>query len=292
MPSLEAPKGLSLAAAVRWGAAALTRSPTPVLDARVLLKAALDIDDVALIADAMRPLTEAEAALYGAFIARRAQEEPVAHITGVREFWSLPIAVEPGMLAPRPDSETLIAAVIDRRDRQAPLRLLDLGCGSGALLCALLAEFPQASGIGVDIDPAAVALANRNLLRLGFDRRARAVHGDWTAPLQERFDVIVSNPPYIAETERGRLPHEVEAFEDPRALFAGADGLEAYRRLARLLPAVIAPGGLLVLEIGQDQAASAGALMSEAFPDGRIGVASDLAGRDRALIIDLDPPAR
>lgn len=292
MPSLEAPKGLSLAAAVRWGAAALTRSPTPVLDARVLLKAALDIDDAALIADAMRPLADAEAALYGAFIARRAQEEPVAHITGVREFWSLPIAVEPGVLAPRPDSETLIAAIVERRDRQAPLRLLDLGCGSGALLCALLAEFPQASGLGVDIDPAAVALTNRNLSRLGFDRRGRAVTGDWTAPLQERFDVIVSNPPYVAETERGRLPREVEGYESPRALFAGADGLEAYRRLAGLLPAVVAPRGLLVLEIGQEQAAAAGALLSAAFPGGRPGLSRDLAGRDRALIIDLAPTAR
>ncbi len=292
MPASEPASTLCVQSALRWGAAHLVQSGSPALDARVLLKAALNLDDARLISDSTRLLTEAEASNYFAMIARRSAHEPVAYITGVREFWSLPIAVTPGALVPRADSETLIAAAVARRDRQAPIRILDLGCGSGALLCALLSEFTQASGVGVDIDPRAAALTRLNTERLGFSARACALAGDWTAPVEGRFDIIVSNPPYIAETERGGLPPEVEAFEDPRALFAGADGLSAYRRLACLLPAVLAPEGLILLEIGFDQAAAAATLLGAAFPQGRAAIAQDLAGRDRALIIDLREQAR
>ena len=278
--------------ALRWGAAQLAGSASPALDARVLLKAALNLDDAKVIADSEKPLADAEAATFAAMIARRSRNEPVAYITGFREFWSLPVAVAPGVLVPRADSETLIAAAVARRDRHGPIRILDLGCGSGALLCALLSEYPNATGVGVDVDPRAAALTRRNIERLGFAARARAIAGDWTAPVAGRFDIIVSNPPYIAETERGKLPPEVEAFEDPRALFAGTDGLNAYRRLADLLRAAIAPDGLILLEIGFDQAAAVGALMGAAFPQGRPVIEKDLAGRDRALIIDLQEQAR
>lgn len=292
MPASEAPAGLSLGEALRWGAERLALSDTAQLDSRVLLKVALGLDDALLIVEGARRLAGAEAARFAAMIARRAAGEPIAYITGVREFWSLEIAVEPGVLVPRADSETLIAAVVARREKSQALTILDLGCGSGALLCALLTEFPAAAGVGVDIDMHAVALTERNLRRLGLAARARALAGDWTAPLDGRFDVVISNPPYVAESERGRLPHEVEAFEDPRALFAGPDGLDAFRQLAGLLPAVVAPAGLVVLEIGHDQGASAETLLAPAFPGGRTNLAPDLAGRDRALIIDLRPPAR
>lgn len=292
MPSPEPPAGLSINAALRWGAAHLPESQSPALDARVLLKAALNVDDARIIADGARVLTVAEAAQYSMMIARRSKQEPVAYITGIREFWSLPIAVVRPVLAPRADSETLIVAAIERRDRSRPIRILDLGCGSGALLCALLREFPNASGVGVDLDTRAATLTGRNLARLGFSTRASAIAGDWTAPIEGRFDIVVSNPPYIAETQRGLLPPEVEAFESPSALFAGADGLDAHRRLASLLPPVLAPGGLIVLEIGFDQAAAAKALYGGAFPGAPPTIVKDLGGRDRALIIDLGEEAR
>lgn len=283
---------MTIGAALRWGADALGASQTAALDARVLLKAAASLDEAGLIVNERQRLSGEARDHFAAMIARRARHEPVAYITGVREFWSLPIAVEPGVLVPRPDSETLVAAVLARRDRNSALQILDLGCGSGALLCALLSECRQARGVGVDIDAGAVSLTARNLESLGLSARGRAVEGDWTAPVKGRFDVIVSNPPYIAETQRGLLPAEVERFENASALFAGADGLAAYRRLASLSPAVLAPGGLIVLEIGFDQAAAAGPLFGAAFPGGRQTVAKDLAGRDRALIIDLEERAR
>ncbi len=292
MPASEDFVVFSVEGALRWGAAQLAGSQSPALDARVLLKAALNLDDAEIIAESGRLLTEAEAATFSAMIARRSRHEPVAYIVGFREFWSLPIAVAPGVLVPRADSETLIAAALARRDSRRRTRILDLGCGSGALLCALLSEFPEAGGVGVDIDPRAAACTSLNIARLGFSSRARTFAGDWAAPVGDHFDIIVSNPPYIAETERGKLPAEVEAYEDPRALFAGMDGLNAYRRLAGLLPRVLAPDGLVLLEIGFDQAAAAGSLLAAAFPKARQEIATDLSGRDRALIIDLREQAR
>jgi release factor glutamine methyltransferase len=279
----------------RWMRAAVSLLPdsaTPRIDVRVIAGHVLGLDNASIIARGDRVLTNAEAAALNVLIARRARHEPIAHIVGQREFWSLDIEVEPGVLVPRADSETLIAAAIKRRDRMSAFRILDLGCGSGALLCAVLSEYPEASGIGVDIDEGAVALTNRNLARLRLATRGQAIVGDWSAPVQGRFDIVVSNPPYIAETERGRLSPEVEAFESPRALFGGPDGLDAYRRLAGLLPAVLAEGGLVILEIGFDQAATVGSLLGAAFPQGRVDVEKDLAGRDRALIIDLGQEAR
>ncbi len=283
---------MRLGAALRWGAAALGAAPSAMLDARVLMKAAVALDDAGLILQEKEPLSAEARDRFAKMIARRALQEPVAHIIGVREFWSLPIAVEPGILVPRSDSETLIAAVLERRDLKAPWRILDLGCGSGALLCALLASMPNATGAGVDIDDKAVALTSRNLTALGFSARARAICGDWTRPVRDRFDIIVSNPPYVAESARGTLSPEVEDYEDPCALFAGADGLEAYRALAPLMPAAAAEGALLVLELGRGQADLAKQLFREAFPMSHIETCPDLAGIPRALIVDLSRGAR
>ena len=296
MPAPEPPRAppdaITIGALLRWGAGALGSSQSAALDARVLMKAAASLDDASLILNEREVLPAGARDRFAAMIARRAHSEPVAHITGVREFWSLPIAVEPGILVPRPESETLVSAILGRRAADARWRILDLGCGSGALLCALLAAMPNATGLGVDISEAAVALTQRNLAALGLAARGRPVCGDWTAPVSGRFDIILSNPPYIADSARGSLPSDVEAFEDPRALFAGPEGLDAYRALARQLPAVAAGGGLVALELGAGQAESVSMAFREAFPHAPMEACADLAGIVRVLIIDLAEGAR
>jgi release factor glutamine methyltransferase len=262
-----------------------------MLDARVLAKWALGATDVELITMDRQPIDDASRARLDAAFLRRASGEPVAHIIGRREFWSLDIEVEPGILVPRADSETLIEAVVRLRARQAPLSIIDLGCGSGALLCALLTEFPAATGLGVDIDPAAVALTARNLIRLGFADRARAARGDWFEGIGDRFDVIVSNPPYIRTADRDALSREVRDFENPAALFAGADGLDAYRAILSAAPARLAAAGLAALEFGAGQAQAVNEIARAAFPAAQIALENDLSGRPRAVIIDLSPAA-
>jgi release factor glutamine methyltransferase len=278
---------LTIDAAIREAAMRLSRSETPLLDARVLMQAALGASEADLIARARDALSPEDAARFDAMVARRAAHEPVAYILEKKEFWSLDLAMTPGVLIPRADSETLIEAVRARRAPRAGLRILDLGVGSGALLCALLFEFADATGLGVDIDPLAVALAARNLDRLGFAKRARAVEGDWTRGLVGPFDIIVSNPPYIAEGDREALAPDVRDFESPRALFAGPDGLDAYRTILPQAKDILAPDGLVIVEIGAGQVGAVMALAGAIWPDARPGLAQDLAGRGRAVAIDL-----
>ena len=278
-------------ALIRWAAAEFGASPTPMIDARALAKAAIGLDDAALIADGARTIGAEALARFVSMVARRAEGEPVAHIVGQREFWSLDLEVAPGILVPRADSETLIEAVIKRRGRHEVLKIIDLGCGSGALLCALLSEFPNARGIGVDINPDAVAVTSRNISRLGFSTRARAEEGDWFGGVERAFDIVIANPPYIRTTDRGSLPREVRDYESPLALFAGADGLDSYRSIFSSAPAHIAADGLLALEFGERQAGQVNEIATAAFPKARIAVENDLAGRPRALVIDLRPPA-
>jgi release factor glutamine methyltransferase len=274
-------------ALIRRGAALLRESPTATLDARVIAKAAFGLDDAAMIARGADAPGDAAAARFAAMIFRRAKGEPVAHITGRREFWSLEIEVEPGILVPRADSETLIDAIARRRPAHEPLQILDLGCGSGALLCALLSVFPRATGIGVDRNLGAVALTSRNLQRLGFGERGDARQGDWFDGTAAPFDVIIANPPYIPEGDRDILPREVRDFEDPGALFAGADGLDAIRSILAEAPSHLAPDGLIALEFGVGQADALNELARTAFPAGGFSVENDLAGRPRAFLIDL-----
>lgn len=278
---------MTVGAALRWGIRALGASATAALDARVLMKAAAALDDAGLIINERAQLSPEIEGRFAAFIARRATEEPVAHIIGVREFWSLPIAVRPGILVPRPDSETLVEAVLERRDAKGHWRVLDLGSGSGALLCALLKSMQVATGVGIDICEDAAKLTACNLVRLGLAPRGHAICGEWTAPLAGRFDIVISNPPYISDGERGNLSREVEAFEDARALFAGPDGLEAYRALARAIPTVAAGGALIALELGEGQAEPVRRLFRAALPAARFDLRPDLAGVPRVLIIDL-----
>ena len=218
---------------------------------------------------------------YCALADRRAACEPVAYITGTRAFWTIDLAVGPGVLIPRADSETLIeAAVAHFAGTPGPRTVLDLGTGSGALLLAALAEWRHAQGVGIDASDAALAIARDNARRLDFSKRATIRHGGW-AGTGQAFDLILCNPPYVAED--AILPDEVARFEPASALFAGPDGLDDYRRIAPVLGAQIAPGGVACIEIGADQGASAAALFRAHGLS--VGSRRDLAGRDRCLVV-------
>jgi release factor glutamine methyltransferase len=254
-------------------------SDTPRLDAELLMAAALGVGRDRLILD--NPRGEMPQA-YLALVDRRLAGEPVAYITGQRAFWTIDLEVGPGALIPRPDSETLLVAAVEHFAGTAgPARILDLGTGPGTLLLAALDEWPGASGIGVDASPIALSYAQRNAERLGLAGRAALQLGDWAAGLNGRFDLILCNPPYVAtaaETGPG-----VAEFEPPEALFAGADGLDDYRRLAPAIGGLLADGGLAAIANGHDQADSAAALFIAAGYAPTL--ARDLAGRPRALLI-------
>ncbi len=250
-------------------------SATPRLDAEVLLAHVIGVDRAALFSKAHRVPTAFEQV-----VEQRLRHAPIAYITGTRGFWTLDIAVTRDVLIPRPDSETLIDAAIANFQHGTPRRVLDLGTGSGALLLAALDQWRDARGVGIDASPAAVAVARGNAVRLGFGDRAVLIEGDWSGT-GERFDLILCNPPYVATD--AVLPRDVAEWEPASALFAGADGLDAYRRVAPLLGEQLAPGGVACIEIGHDQRAAASAL----FIAEKLHVAyrADLGGRDRCLII-------
>jgi release factor glutamine methyltransferase len=278
---------LTIDAAIRAAAARLEASQSPLLDARLLMRAALGVGEADLIARGGSPLPPEARATFEAMIARRRAHEPVAYIVGRKEFWSLDLEMAKGVLIPRADSETLIEAVLARRPARAGLRILDLGVGSGALLCALLSEYRDATGLGVDIDRRAVALASRNIERLGLAARASVIAGDWLQGVAGAFDIIISNPPYIAAGERDALAPDVRDFEGPAALFGGRDGLDAYRALLPQAAAAIVRDGLVAVEIGALQEASVKAIARTVLPTSRVETAHDLAGLPRAVIIDL-----
>ena len=254
-------------------------SDTPRLDAELLMAAALGIGRDRLILD--EPRGQAPDVFFDN-VDRRANGEPIAYITGRRAFWTVDVEVGPGALVPRPDSETLIAAAVEHFAGTAgPARILDLGTGPGTLLLAALDEWPASTGLGVDASEAALVYARRNAERLGMTARADFRLGNWADGIEERFDLIVCNPPYVAEgAETG--PGVIE-FEPREALFAGPEGLDEYRRLAPQIGQLLAPGGLAAIEIGFDQAESVSAL----FVDQGLSptVAYDLANRPRAILI-------
>lgn len=273
---------------LRVVAARLVNSATPHLDVRVLAKHVLGLDDAGLILAGDQLLAGAESAAIDALIERRARGEPVAQIVGEKEFFGLSFKTAPGVLTPRPDSETLISAALSRREAGSALRILDLGTGTGCLLCALLTRFPRASGVGVDINPRAVALAQANAEALGLASRAAFVEGGWESAPEELFDVIVSNPPYIPEEDRNTLAPDVRDFEDPRALFADFDGLEGYQGVLAAARSRIAPSGLIILELGTGQDRPVSTLAQTVFPSASIEIDADLAARPRALVIEFE----
>ena len=226
--------------------------PSPEVDARYLLEAATGLTHAGLISARHSDIPLDQLALLGNFISRRLNREPVGRILGWREFWGLRFALSPATLEPRPDSETLIEAVLARRpDRTTPLRICDLGTGTGCLLAALLHEYPNATGTGTDLSAEALATARENLAALGLSSRAILHQGNWLESMNDIFDIIISNPPYIMETED--LEAEVRNHDPALALFAGQDGLEAYRALLPRLKHNLAPHGLAILEIGIGQ---------------------------------------
>ena len=223
-------------------------------------------------------------ARFRSMLDRRAAREPLAYIVGWQEFWSLRFAVSPATLIPRGDSETLIEAALVARPG-AVQSVLDLGTGTGCLLLAALSEYHAAWGIGVDRSLEAATLARANARALGLDGRCAMVCADWAAPIGARFDLVLSNPPYIAQADLPRLMPEVAGFEPASALDGGADGLSAYRAILAALPLVLAPGGLAVLELGAGQCAAVAALAASAG-FARVSFRRDLAGIERALLIE------
>ena len=253
-------------------------SDTPLLDAQLLLAHALGIDREQLLLKPPADIPDD----FENLLARRRAGEPIAYIVGTRAFWTIELEVAPGVLIPRPDSETLIDAAVEHfRGTAGPKRILDLGTGSGALLLAALDQWRHASGIGVDNSQAALAIARRNAERLGMAARAEFRLGDWAESITARFDLILCNPPYVAIS--APLGPGVAEHEPHAALFAGDDGLDALRVLGTQFPRLLEPGGMAAVEIGPDQAGAAAALLASGGPSARL--ARDLAGRPRALLL-------
>ena len=253
-------------------------------DARLLLQEAAGITAEALFAHPEHALTRGQTRWFDRLLARRRAREPVSRILARREFWGLDFAVAPATLDPRPDSEALIHAALDTiADRAAPCRVLDLGTGSGCLLLALLSELPAAHGVGCDMSEAALRVARANAASLGLSLRAAFTVGDWARPVGGTFDVILANPPYIPAPAIAGLAPEVRDFDPRLALDGGADGLAAYRAIARQLGPRLALQGRAIIETGDGQAAQVAAILAAHG----LAVARpvlDLAGRERCII--------
>ena len=262
----------------------LARVEGAMRDARLLLQAAADIPIATQIAYPERAVDENAIALFEAFVARRVDRQPVAQILGRREFWSLDFIVTPDTLVPRPDSETLVQAVLDRiENRKARLSLLDFGTGTGCLLLALLHELPNATGVGIDVSPMALDVAIENAVKLGLRDRAQFRLRNWDRALMPFYDIVISNPPYIPTQEIPTLQPEVSAFEPPIALDGGPDGLDAYRQLAPAAARLVKVGGLVAFEVGMGQADSV-VEIGHAARLLHIATADDLAGVPRCVL--------
>ncbi len=253
-------------------------------EARLLLRHVTALSPDVLVAEPDRRLEAEAQARFEALLVRRAAREPMAYVLGEREFWSLPLTVGPGVLVPRPETETLVEAALEVfPDRTVPLRILDLGTGSGCLLLALLREYPNAVGVGVDRSAEALGHAAENARRHGLTGRALLVRGDWGRALAGPFELIVANPPYVASGELADLAPEVARHEPRAALDGGPDGLDAYRAILPDLPRLLAPAGVACVEIGAGRAATLSRLAA------RVGLAvgsrADLAGIPRCLVL-------
>ncbi len=254
-------------------------------DCRLLAAAALGVEQAALIARETDRIGQSAGVTFSVFVKRRINREPVSRILGYRGFWKEELLIGAGVLDPRADTETLIEAVLDYapdRLKSAPT-ILDLGSGSGAILCALLGEFPKATGLGLDISPAACAIARRNLERLKFADRAAIRECDWAAFNQGNWNFIVSNPPYIESGEIAALDPEVSQWDPALALDGGLDGLDAYRTLAPLVSSLLAPEGLVFLEIGFNQSKTVPHILNIAGLTVK-EVRRDLGGNPRVVI--------
>ncbi|NUR46023.1 MAG: peptide chain release factor N(5)-glutamine methyltransferase [Sphingomonas sp.] len=254
-------------------------SDTPRLDAELLMAEALHIDRDRLL---LSPPDKKVPLRFQKMVDRRKKGEPLAYITGRRAFWNIDLHVGPGVLVPRPDSEVLVSSAIEHFEgTSGPKRILDLGTGPGTLLLAALDVWPDATGIGIDVSRRALSYAAANARRLGFEQRLKFRTGDWAEGVSESFNLILCNPPYVAEG--AELGPGVREFEPDEALFAGETGLDAYRVLAPQLPKLLNPGGLAAIEIGHDQGKAVTKLLAR---DGlRARIANDFADRPRAVLL-------
>jgi release factor glutamine methyltransferase len=283
---------LAEAAAVFFAAG----SREPRRQARQLVAAALDLAPAELLLRSQQALSLGEIERVRVLAERVAHGEPLSRAVGRREFWGLNLALSNQTLDPRADSETIVAAVLDRLcDRLAPLRLLDLGTGTGCLLLALLSELPAAFGVGVDSREGAVATARSNARLLGLAARACFLVGDWGSAIGGQFDAVVANPPYIPTFALAGLPPEVSNFDPKSALDGGEDGLFCYRRIAEQLAGLLAPAGIFVGEVGASQAADAAAIL-RAHGFCIAAIERDLAGIERCIvarrIAEVDQPGQ
>ncbi|VVS96689.1 Release factor glutamine methyltransferase [Sphingomonas sp. EC-HK361] len=267
---------MTVRAALTVAAARFGFSATPRLDAELLMAHALGVTREALL---LTHLDDAVPPGFAALVERRAAHEPVAYLTGARGFWTIDLAVGPGVLVPRADSEALIEAAVAHFGARAPASVIDLGTGPGTLLLAALDQWPESAGLGVERSAAALDYARINAARVA-PGRARLVQGDWAAAIDARFDLVLANPPYIATDEA--LPDEVAHHEPGEALFAGADGLDDYRALAPQLARLVAAGGVAIVEIGWTQAdAVAAVLLAHGFATRAV---RDYGDRPRAIV--------
>jgi release factor glutamine methyltransferase len=256
-------------------------------EARVLLLAAMDGNRMQLALEPQTRLGATAAERLAGFAARRLAREPASRVLGARGFWTVELEVAPGVLDPRADTETVVALALRllAERRREPLSLLDLGSGSGAILCALLSELPKAFGVAVDISSAACAATRRNLAKAGVADRAGVLCGRWSDAISGSFDLVVSNPPYVETAAIACLPPEVSLHDPWLSLDGGNDGLAAYREIARFMRTLLRPRGLAVVEVGAGQAETAAGLFREAELR-QVGLEEDLGGHERAVAFE------
>ncbi|GAC1340612.1 MAG: peptide chain release factor N(5)-glutamine methyltransferase [Candidatus Dormibacteria bacterium] len=263
-------------------------SPSARLDAELLCAHALGLRRLDLYLQYDRPLRPEELEPIRALLRRRSRGEPVAYLTGSREFFGRDFAVSAEVLIPRPDTEVLVGQVLEwARARAQPLRLADLGTGSGCIAATLAAELPGAEVVATELARGAADVARENCRRLGVEQRVQVLEGSWTAPLLTcpgRFDVIVSNPPYVAAEELAGLSRDVRDFEPHAALLPAGDALSAYRGLLDGLAGLLAPAAMLALEVDPRRAERVAALVAEALPGGRVRAVDDLTARPRVVV--------
>lgn len=261
----------------------------PAIDARLMLEVAADVTRTEIITDPYRELTPAQETLLDDYLARRARREPVSHIIGRKGFWKILLQVNKNVLTPRPETEVIVDEVLKAFPESMEFQMLDLGVGSGTILLAVLAERPAAKGLGIDVSEEALAVARENAANLDLNTRTALLRGDWTAGLGDAgFDLVVSNPPYIATHVIETLEPEVRDHEPRLALDGGADGLDAYRLLAPEILRVLKPGGMFAVEIGFDQAKDVEALFRQAGGSG-VRTVKDLSTHDRVIVGTKNP---
>jgi len=255
----------------------------PAIDARLLLEVAADVTRTDIITDPYRVLTEAQMATLDDFLNRRARREPVSHIIGRKGFWKILLQVNKHVLTPRPETEVIVDEVLKAFPEQMPFNMLDLGVGSGTILLAVLAERPAAKGLGIDVSEEALAVARENAANLDLAGRTALLRGDWTNGLgDDSFDLVVSNPPYIATEVIETLEPEVRDHEPRLALDGGPDGLDAYRFLAGEILRVLKPGAMFAVEIGYDQSQAVETLFRQAGAQ-NVRTVKDLSVNDRVV---------